>query len=842
MAGAVAEDAPPTVPPSPARSTPVPPLQLDFHRLSGLLAKPGDDTTACSTAAGAAAAALSAIPEAPTTGRGEPESALPSTDRDATTATLVGALSALASTATAAASAAAAAAASAVVTAHTDGRLHSEASSSQLRASLRLQVSDTEASVGPAAAPAADSGVNTATGAVTPSVEPASASEEASTGRLLSVNSQLSMVSQNGVGGSLTPRVFSEVRKMTDSVDENGQRRVNQYIFKEEIGRGASGRVFLCFDAAVLEDCAIKVLEKASLKKRKRMVMRRPLLGPPRPLADAGSPNAPPANADMNDPLVRVQREIAIWKKLTHPNVVRLFEVIDDDSIDELFLVSELVSGGCVMKDELVCETPPLPLAQSYFAQLLEALAYLHFQGIVHRDIKPGNMLISNKPREGAPPPVMKICDFGVSHIVDNDSEEGDAIRNTAGTASFMAPEMLSGEPFSATRADLWAAGMTLYVMVFGQPAFRAKSLPALYTAIRTEEFTWPGETASGLPLDMDELEPVKDIVTRLLTKDPMQRASLAEIRMHPWIRNATLPLGGATQSMTDAQPKIEVTQSEVEKAISSIRTWRAIVSSSSAIKRAVRRARENIRARNLQAEAVAASSQTQTDAGNTHSQRSSIIGMKPFNEALAESDSPMDGSVCSPASPYVSPYATATTTAQHSVSAELIGIADGEPVSARDEENRSRYSSRRGSTLRMDVLAPIAEQMESLAPTPVAGRSSSTSVDSGLSEELRSIPLALIDHIEFANVVVVPSTEQEDIDFLLFGSKGAVAAAPNPSDIESEIDALLFGNIAEHSSPSKAGRSSVPVGDIGMNMSPSLPGTVEDEIDAALFGASMSI
>merc|ERR1711924_165010 len=89
--------------------------------------------------------------------------------------------------------------------------------------------------------------------------------------------------------------------------------------------------------------------------------------------------------------LKEVQKEIAVWKKLRHQNVVPLYEVIDDDDHHKLYLVSEFIPGGSVMPDAKKTEPLQIEDARNVFRQLISALDYLHAQDVVHRDIKPGN-------------------------------------------------------------------------------------------------------------------------------------------------------------------------------------------------------------------------------------------------------------------------------------------------------------------------------------------------------------------------------------------------------------------------------------------------------------------
>lgn len=228
---------------------------------------------------------------------------------------------------------------------------------------------------------------------------------------------------------------------------------VNQYLLSEQIGKGAFGEVRKAVSQMDGKAYAVKILNKSVLS-RKSM-------------------------GRFGNALQSVKREVAIHKMLDHPNVVRLHEVIDSSDHDRIYMVSDLVPGGALQPDAL--EADPLPLAEArhYFAQLVAAMQYLHFNRVVHRDIKPGNLLANRKTRE------LKVADFGVSHVHE---EGGDGLRSTAGTAAFTSPEMTEGGVFSGKKADVWAVGCSLYMMLYGRPPFVAKRIYEIFDAIVEKE------------------------------------------------------------------------------------------------------------------------------------------------------------------------------------------------------------------------------------------------------------------------------------------------------------------------------------------------------------------
>uniref|UniRef100_A0A2K5E4K3 Calcium/calmodulin dependent protein kinase kinase 2 n=1 Tax=Aotus nancymaae TaxID=37293 RepID=A0A2K5E4K3_AOTNA len=228
-----------------------------------------------------------------------------------------------------------------------------------------------------------------------------------------------------------------------------------------------------------------------------------------------GTRPAPGGCIQPRGPIEQVYQEIAILKKLDHPNVVKLVEVLDDPNEDHLYMVFELVNQGPVM------EVPTLkPLSEDqarfYFQDLIKGIEYLHYQKIIHRDIKPSNLLVGEDGH-------IKIADFGVS----NEFKGSDALlSNTVGTPAFMAPESLSEtrKIFSGKALDVWAMGVTLYCFVFGQCPFMDERIMCLHSKIKSQALEFPDQP--------DIAEDLKDLITRMLDKNPESRIMVPEIKI----------------------------------------------------------------------------------------------------------------------------------------------------------------------------------------------------------------------------------------------------------------------------------------------------------------------
>ncbi|XP_043850330.1 calcium/calmodulin-dependent protein kinase kinase 1 [Dromiciops gliroides] len=315
--------------------------------------------------------------------------------------------------------------------------------------------------------------------------------------------------------------------------------QLNQYKLQREIGKGSYGVVRLAYNESDDKYYAMKVLSKRKLLKQYGFPRRPPPRGSK---AAAGGQTVPLA------PLDRVYQEIAILKKLDHVNIVKLIEVLDDPAEDNLYMVFDLLQKGPVM--EVPCDDPfTEEQAWPYLRDIILGLEYLHYQKIIHRDIKPSNLLLGDDGR-------VKIADFGVS----NQFEGNDAqLSSTAGTPAFMAPEAISdsGQSFRGKALDVWATGITLYCFIYGKCPFIDDSILALHQKIRNEEVGFPEQ-----PLISESL---KDLILRMLDKDPQTRIVIPEIKLHPWVtKNGKQPLPSEAEHCT----MVEVTEEEVKNSV----------------------------------------------------------------------------------------------------------------------------------------------------------------------------------------------------------------------------------------------------------------------------------
>ncbi|XP_069003098.1 calcium/calmodulin-dependent protein kinase kinase 1 isoform X2 [Embiotoca jacksoni] len=325
--------------------------------------------------------------------------------------------------------------------------------------------------------------------------------------------------------------------------------QLNQYKLKSEIGKGSYGVVKLAYNEDDDKHYAMKVVSKKKLMKQCGFPRRPPPRGPK--AAQGEQPK-------ILGPLERVYQEIAILKKLDHVNIVKLMEVLDDPTEDNLHMVFELMRKGPVME---VPTDNPLSEEQArlYFRDVILGIEYLHYQKIVHRDIKPSNLLLGDDGH-------VKIADFGVS----NQFEGNDALLSgTAGTPAFMAPETLSDKrkSFSGKALDVWAIGVTLYCFVFGKCPFIDEYILALHNKIRTKPVDFPETLTIS--------EELRTLILRMLDKNPDTRITIPEIKMDQWV----------TQGGTDPLPleeehcsAVEVTEEDIQNSVKLFPSLSAVI------------------------------------------------------------------------------------------------------------------------------------------------------------------------------------------------------------------------------------------------------------------------
>jgi Protein kinase domain len=256
--------------------------------------------------------------------------------------------------------------------------------------------------------------------------------------------------------------------------------QLGRYEIVAELGRGAMGAVFRARDPKIDRTVAIKTIAV--------------------PGADATS---------MQKYRQRFFREAQAAGRLSHPGIVTIYDVDEDEPTHTPFIVMEYADGQTLY--DFVLQSPggklPLPRVLDLIEQIAGALQYAHSAGIVHRDIKPTNIIVTPEGRT-------KITDFGIAKI---SLTEATVAGQILGTPAYMSPEQINGKPVDG-RSDLFSLGVMAYWLLTGVKPFDGDSMTAICAQVAGKDPQPASEVVPGLGADFDSF------LSRALAKDPAQR------------------------------------------------------------------------------------------------------------------------------------------------------------------------------------------------------------------------------------------------------------------------------------------------------------------------------
>uniref|UniRef100_A0A672N542 Serine/threonine-protein kinase DCLK2 n=1 Tax=Sinocyclocheilus grahami TaxID=75366 RepID=A0A672N542_SINGR len=220
-----------------------------------------------------------------------------------------------------------------------------------------------------------------------------------------------------------------------------------------------------------------------------------------------------------------IQNEVAILRRVKHPNIVLLIEEMDTYS--ELYLVMELVKGGDLFDAITSANRYTERDASGMLYNLANAIKYLHSLNIVHRDIKPENLLVYEH-QDGSKS--LKLGDFGLATVVDG------PLYTVCGTPTYVAPEIIA-ETGYGLKVDIWAAGVITYILLCGFPPFRGSTddQEALFDQILLGQLEFP------LPYWDNVSDSAKELIVSMLQVEVDQRYTALQVLEHPWVTNDSL-------------------------------------------------------------------------------------------------------------------------------------------------------------------------------------------------------------------------------------------------------------------------------------------------------------
>jgi len=263
----------------------------------------------------------------------------------------------------------------------------------------------------------------------------------------------------------------------------------DRYELGREIGRGGFSVVVEGKDKRTGRRCAVKCVKKVKVE---------------------------------GDDIKLLRREIKIMKKVDHPNILKLFEVYEDE--EESFLVMELVEGKELFDKIVEKGQYSEKDASNIVRQIVSAVEYLHSNGIAHRDLKPENLLSAGDDDTE----VIKIADFGFSKKFDEEK-----LMTSCGSPGYVAPEVLTCESYDKA-VDMWSVGVIIYILLCGYPPFYADNAPALFKKIMDVKYDFDDPS-------WDEVsEDAKNLIRHLLIKDPKERHTAKQCLDDPWVKGTT--------------------------------------------------------------------------------------------------------------------------------------------------------------------------------------------------------------------------------------------------------------------------------------------------------------
>jgi serine/threonine protein kinase len=269
--------------------------------------------------------------------------------------------------------------------------------------------------------------------------------------------------------------------------------QVGRYEILEIIGTGATGRVARAHDPMIGRQVAIKLFSKSLAKGEGRE---------------------------------QFLQEARVVGQLSHPSIITLHDMGIEEATQTPYLVMEFLDGQPLDRI-LERGSFPYPRACAIVAEVACALGAAHRKGVIHGDVKPANVLITDDGR-------VKLMDFGMARLASHDT----GVTPLLGTPAYWCPEQIMGKPQDA-RSDIFSLGVVLYELVTGKRPFDAESLQAICSRVLSSTPLPASHANPSMPTGFDE------VVARCLSKDPIARYSVAETLaedLYPFARRKTVP------------------------------------------------------------------------------------------------------------------------------------------------------------------------------------------------------------------------------------------------------------------------------------------------------------
>ena len=294
---------------------------------------------------------------------------------------------------------------------------------------------------------------------------------------------------------------------------EKSKHSIGNYVFGQQLGRGTYGTVYKAFKKVGL---ICKALFKVLIVLQKKC-------------QQLAAIKCIPKKSLSKQSIDNIINEISITKRIKNKFIVQLIDFDWNES--HIYLIFEFCSGGELAQLIRKNSRFPEPVVRHFLQQMATALKVLRSHSVAHMDLKPQNILIASKiPTNCWTNIVLKIADFGFAQYLRNE-DFGTTLR---GSPLYMAPEILVGNKYDAS-VDLWSIGVILFECLFGSPPFSSETIEELIEKITSSE-------RITIPKTIEISDKCKDLLERLLRRDPQNRISFEEFFAHPFIDLEHMP------------------------------------------------------------------------------------------------------------------------------------------------------------------------------------------------------------------------------------------------------------------------------------------------------------
>ncbi|OHS97926.1 CAMK family protein kinase [Tritrichomonas foetus] len=260
---------------------------------------------------------------------------------------------------------------------------------------------------------------------------------------------------------------------------EKAHKQINQYLILKTIGEGSFGKVYLALDTITKRHFALKRFKLKELQ-------------------------------HIESGVSQLEREISVKRRIVHSSIVRLYDVLHEETTDTVYLIEDFADCGSL--DGFLDKKLEMSLVKHIFLKVLHGVSYLHTRGIVHQDIKPSNILIKS---DGS----VFLADFGVGHSFQSTAM-------VVGSPAYQAPEALidefdsASEPPNPAEEDVWSLGIALYQTVFGKLPFTGNNVYEIVQNITHNQLEIPEGTDECL----------RTLLLGMLSVDPNKRFTIQDV------------------------------------------------------------------------------------------------------------------------------------------------------------------------------------------------------------------------------------------------------------------------------------------------------------------------